>query len=418
MPVSTMSKPQTAWKPGDIDAFISDYRNGADDFTLAKNHESNPDKVKKFLRFLRETEGLPSRSDLESVKDFEYSGAAERTAFVQFLSKSRTRTEIIRKFGVEMAEQLLEGSYIGYNLFKQIDDYGIQCFVLLPQQQDKIVIKPRAFTYHESLASDNTGKQGYILINFPDSAFSDHETGDDSEIKIVPLYDVHYGHHTHRHEEFLQVLRYIEETPNVYTFGGGDLLENALDDGRGMTYDNDKNPTTQLQDMISLLAPIAHKMLFMIPGNHEQRTYQKAGIDPTKVIADKLKIPYFDCPVYASLHGAGKKWSIYAKHGSGHAQTKGGKMNMAASAKKFLGFVNFIVSGHVHDPLVNPEIVIVEDPIGNCIVYKKQWVVVCPAFLGYANSYAQRAGYGPPGSGAVALHLLENGKYRASFEAE
>ena len=34
------------------------------------------------------------------------------------------------------------------------------------------------------------------------------------------------------------------------------------------------------------------------------------------------------------------------------------------------------------------------------------------------RTYAQRAGYGPPGSGAIALHLRANGKYHASHDPE
>ena len=416
MPVTT--KP-AAWRPSDIDAFVDDYSGGSDDFALAIKYGATPDKIRKFLRYLRDTEGLPDRKNIEEGYTFEYKGRRDRETFAAFLSQSRSVKEIKHKFGSEMAEELLEGSYDGYNLFSQVNDFGERCYVLLPEGISEIKILPREFKFHESITADGAGKQGYLLVQFPDDAFSGHECQDsDEEIKIVPLYDVHYGHHAHKHEEFLQLLRYIAETPNVYTFGGGDLLENALDDGRGMTYDNKHNPTTQLEDMILLLAPIAHKILFMTPGNHEWRTYNKAGIDPTKVIADKLNVPYFDCPVFVSMQGRERKWTMYAKHGSGHSQTKGGKMNMAGSAKKFLGFVNFMVSGHVHDPLVNPETVVVEDPINNRLVYKKTWVVVAPSFMGYERTYAQRAGYGPPGSGAIALHLRANGKYHASHDPE
>ena len=48
--------------------------------------------------------------------------------------------------------------------------------------------------------------------------------------------------------------------------------------------------------------------------------------------------------------------------------------------------------------------------------YKQTWTVIAPSFLRWEGTYAYRAGYAPPGSGGVALHLYEDGKYRATLK--
>ena len=46
-------------------------------------------------------------------------------------------------------------------------------------------------------------------------------------VQLAPLYDVHIGHDRHDAATFAKHLRWIRETPNVLTWNGGDLIENA-----------------------------------------------------------------------------------------------------------------------------------------------------------------------------------------------
>ena len=178
-------------------------------------------------------------------------------------------------------------------------------------------------------------------------------------------------------------------------------------------YSQEIPPDQQITQICKLLAPIAHKVLFALPGNHEQRTEKRAGIDPMKIVAQTLDIPYYGGPVYCSILGMGFKWKIYAMHGSCAGQTKGGKLNAAGKPRIFTDFVQFYVSGHVHDCMVNAETCITEDPSNCRLVYRTQWVVIAPSFLGYENTYAWKAGYAPPSKGGVALRLFSTGDYDA-----
>jgi len=323
--------------------------------------------------------------------------------FVKFLIKGRTERELATKF--ENYKELLTCKHKGLNLFSQRNQFGEMAHILLPEITKEIKIKPRDWTYVVG-KSDEGIEQPYIAVNIP--KFKDR-------INIAPLFDVHFGNQAHRHEKFLSYIRWIAETENVYTFIGGDLLENALDDGRGMSYDQNINPDNQLNQICQILAPIAHKILFATTGNHEHRTYAKTGIDIMQIIADRLNIPYFSGPVFLTILSMGYKWNFYAFHGFGNSQTKGGKMNVASRPRNFTNNIHFFVSGHTHDLIVEPETTITEDLMNFRLVYMTQWTVVCPAFMNWENTYAYRAGYKPPTKGGVSIQLFDNGSYRASM---
>lgn len=322
--------------------------------------------------------------------------------FIKFLQKGRTYREIKKKFG-QRAHKLVNREYDGYQMLQQRNNFGEMMYLLLPHQPTDLAIQDKDWTYHVG-TDDNGQRQPYLLVNLPD--FSDH-------IEIALLFDVHYGHSAHRYEKFRKYLDWIRKNDNAYAIIGGDLMENALDDGRGMSYDQVENPETQLNDMIQLLAPVAHKILVATPGNHEQRTHHKTGIDVMRVLADRLDVPYFTGPVVTSIVANEYKWLLYIYHGKGNSQTKGGKMNAASRPKVFTGAVHFLISGHVHDAVAQPETLMVENPEEARLTYMTQWTVVAPSFLGWMDTYAYRSGYPPPAKGGVSVRLYENGDYQA-----
>lgn len=329
-------------------------------------------------------------------------GKDKSKEFIHFLSKARTEKEIKAKF----PNELLEKTYSGLRLFKQRNHYNELMYILLPIMTDeKVKVLPKDWKYHLGKSEEGI-MQPYILCELPNFK---------GKLKIALLFDVHFGHSAHKHDKFLKYLQWIKNTPGVYAVIGGDLLENALDDGRGMTYDQTENPQTQFDMMVKFLAPIAHKILIAVPGNHEERTSKKTGFDIMKALADRLDIPYFSGPVWCSIIANGYKWNLFVQHGRGNSQTKGGKMNMANRPKKFTGLIHFFVSGHVHDAVCENETVITDDPINCRLVYMEQWTIIAPAFLGWEDTYAYRAGYPPPARGGVAIELDANGDYRGSL---
>lgn len=193
-------------------------------------------------------------------------------------------------------------------------------------------------------------------------------------------------------------------------------MENALDDGRGMSYDQSSPPQNQLDEVTYHLAPIAHKILCATPGNHEERTHKKTGIDIMRVLADRLDVPYFDGPIFLTVLANGYKWNMHVFHGRGNSQTKGGKMNSAGRSRTWTDDIQFRVSGHVHDRVCESETTIFPNPYTCTLEYLSTWTIVCPSFLSWQDTYAYRAGYAPPASGGVTISLdPSNGEYKASL---
>jgi hypothetical protein len=389
------------WEPRDVTLFWALKSKHTQD-ELADKFETTRSQIKNYIqRIEREAKKAKKtkRTDLyENLKN----------KFSKYLQKARTVREIENMFG-NVSEKLLADEYPGLEFYKQINNFNQIVHILLPVYSQDIELKPRTVKHRYSV-NEHGERQPYLLVNIPDRLLSEH-----GQIDILPIYDVHLGHTAHKKEKFLSYLRYIAETPNVFAVIGGDLMENALDDGRGMTYDTDKNPTNQLDHAIQLLAPVAHKIICGLPGNHEWRTMIHAGIDPMKVLCDRLQIPYFNGPVYVSVVCGDYKWKYHFSHGYGNSQTKGGKMNRAGGPKKYSDFINFIVSGHVHDPICNSETCVVEDAANCRLTYPQQWIIVAPSFLRWENTYAHRSGYGPPGSGGVVCRMYANGHWDAAL---
>ena len=326
----------------------------------------------------------------------------ERDRFIKFLSKGKTERELASAF--KDWQKRVNEEYKGKTLFRQRNEYNEPVYVLLDiENVDKLDIKPKAWTFHVG-KNDEGKKQPYMMVQLPDFK---------GTVQLALLFDVHYGHSAHKRQKLLSYIQWIKDNPNVYAVIGGDLMENAIDDGRGMTYDQDKQPRTQFEDMVHLLAPIAHKILLAIPGNHEERTYKKTGFEVMEALASKLEIPYFSGPVILDVLANGYRWSSHIQHGYGNSQTKGGKMNAASKPKGFTGVIHFFISGHVHDRVCECETLIVQDPINCRLNYVDQWVVVAPSFLGWEETYAYRAGYKPPAKGGVSVEFNADGSYRA-----
>jgi hypothetical protein len=344
---------------------------------------------------------------------------ADRVA--ELLAKPRTLAELAKELklpGLTPAKARSLPLPEGFALFEQKNHLNVPVFAA-SHQPVKGQEKPRnwaLWTGH--------GEEPYLWIQFPHDLALDR-------LKIVPLSDVHYGARAHSRKRFGDYLKWMAATDEVYGFLNGDIIENAIDGSiGGAVYESILTPDEQLYGskerkepgIIELLRPVAHKLLWAQPGNHEWRTWKKTNLDPLKVICRELGIPYFSEPVYADVLAWGHRFPFYCHHGTTGSGTKGGKMNSAGRPAEFQEAVNFIIMGHVHDSMMNPTSRIVRErtydekgrPHVGQLIEKPQYVVVCPSFHGYFGSYGSRAGYAPGSWGSVACTLYKDGNYRVS----
>lgn len=344
-------------------------------------------------------EGLPNKR----VNSQSKRSPKDKSTNVLIAVKQRgwTEKELQSKFDCdfEKLEEIVK-SETSYSLFWQQNEWNEKVAVLLKNSSHEICIEPRAYDF--SIQKDG---QPYLWVQIPNELKTD-------KIKIVPISDIHFGHKECDIKTLKQDIQYIKNNANVYTFLNGDIIENAskLSIASGV-YEQTEMPNEQLSSIVELLAPIAHKILWSIAGNHEDRTYSHLGIDVGKIIADKLEVPYFNEPVYVDVLWNERRWTIFDQHGATGAITKGGKINAASKPVQWTEFTHFVLMGHVHDKMSNEVTRIVRDVVNFRLVLRKQYVVICSSYLKYFNTYGARKAYPPPSTGRLALKLYANGKH-------
>ncbi len=328
----------------------------------------------------------------------------QQEQLIKFLARGRTYPQIEEKFKID--QQAIDKAISkidDYELYRTRNTYNEEILVLLPKPVDEIKVKPKVWSYQKQ-----PDGEPYLWIQFPKKL-------DFTKIKIVPLADAHFGAFAHYREKFDEYINWIAQTPNVFVFINGDLLEFTQGETlKGIAiHEQEKRPKTQIEEMAYKLAPIAHKILWAQPGNHEERA-RKYDFNPLEWICDKLEIPYFDEPLYVDILWNGYVFDFYSQHGWTNSQTKGGKINAAIKPTQFQEFVMFTIMGHVHDEMVNKIQRICRDRVNFRLQIKKQYIIICPSFYKYFGTYAARKGL-PPGSlGAVSCDIYPNGDYHAS----
>lgn len=303
----------------------------------------------------------------------------------------------------------------GYAVFENHDHQGRPIFMLQPRRATGIASQ-RAWHYWK----DPKGKP-FIWIQLDPAYCKAHD-----RIRLKKLSDVHYGHNRHNREKFRSDLKQIEEEPDLFTVLNGDMLENGLKTSHG-TYDQILTPSEQIYGrdadepgLIALLRPIRHKILWALPGNHEQRTEKLTDQCPLRTVCNVLNVPYFKEPVFADMLAWGKVFTFYAQHGTSGGGTPGGKTNSSNRPTLFQDPMHFSIMGHVHDGKINLVRRFVRhreyDDRGKRIAISledfAQHNVICPSYLKYFGSYGSVAAYAPGSFGSVICEMFNSGEYR------
>ncbi|EKE05478.1 MAG: hypothetical protein ACD_19C00274G0001, partial [uncultured bacterium] len=116
-------------------------------------------------------------------------------------------------------------------------------------------VKPRIFTVAQS-----ENDRDYLAITFPqDLDFS--KNPEDSAIRIIPIDSVTFGDHLCDLDAFKEVLRRAVSKPYVFLFFNGNIIGGSL-------Y-NESTAVDLRREFKSLIAPVAHKILWAQSGNIE-----------------------------------------------------------------------------------------------------------------------------------------------------
>ena len=253
------------------------------------------------------------------------------------------------------------------------------------------------------------GREKYLAHHFKPSFLNKHK-----QIELLLLTDVQYGHKCCRVDKLTQYRDWILEKPNRFCFFGGDMIDAWRVGSPGMGYDNWFSAESQFYQFCALMAPIKHRVLGFVGGNHERRGLA-GGFDLGSLMAMALETPYSNGAQMISIFfGDHKPFRVYLWHGRGAARSAGGKVNMTrAITANDEAQVYF--SGHIHEAFCTTGWHSRRDHKKNCLTSEKYYVLSASSFMDFWGSYAEVAGYTSGGLLMPLLLVQSNGKFRVEM---
>ena len=184
------------------------------------------------------------------------------------------------------------------------------------------------------------------------------------QIEIHTLADLHIGDKFANMDGIKERIEHIKNTPNAYCILNGDLMNNATKTSVSDCYAEELTPMEQVEMCMELFEPIKDKIIAITSGNHEKRTYNKEGIDITKLVAMQLKLADRYSPtscfiflrVGKAKHNHGRTdgqvcYTIYCTHGSGGGRKEGAKAIRLADMASIID-ADIYIHSHTHLPMV------------------------------------------------------------------
>lgn len=138
------------------------------------------------------------------------------------------------------------------------------------------------------------------------------------------------------------------------------------------------------------------------------RTYNKSGVNLTRIMAKMLGVPYVGAGVMHYLMVGNQRYVGYSHHGGSGATTTGGKFN---AIKRPAGFIDadFIISGHLHDTIYYAMDSFYLDTRSRTVKKRTKHLIQNGSYLNWWNTYGQVKAY-EPGTKGNALVKFDGNK--------
>jgi len=244
-------------------------------------------------------------------------------------------------------------------------------------------------------------------------------------IYLVPIGDTHVGDKAglggtseegrYATKKFRNMVKWIRDTPQAYTFLMGDLFDSVTKTSLGNVYEQDYNLKTAKDFLYEELKPIKDKILGCIDGNHCARIEKAVGDSPIRDLAFRLGIEYFPnwCAYLFLSVGDNKDnksdkyrpyvYTVYLHHMRGGGATPGGKLNRLKKLKAMV-LADLYCGAHVHLKGAFKEKYVIPDIRAKKLIEEQQTYIATGSFMGYA-SYSIVGQYEKPATGAVRVRL-------------
>ena len=231
-------------------------------------------------------------------------------------------------------------------------------------------------------------------------------SGDYKEIILYAVADLHWADPNSNHKRIMEDIAYIRDTPNVYCVLNGDLMNCAIKSAISDCYGDTLNPMQELAKCVEIFSPISHKVICVVPGNHEERHYRTNGIDITRLFCQQLGIEDRYSPTTALVflrfgqdtthgyHGRPVLYTMYVTHGNAGGRKDGGKLQRLADLATIVD-ADIYIAGHSHLGMGCKKGFARPNPANNSVTYGTHLFVNTCASLNYGG-YGDRGGFDPP----------------------
>lgn len=181
-------------------------------------------------------------------------------------------------------------------------------------------------------------------------------------IKLHVFADLHIGDKFCDLADIKRRIEEVKQDEESFCVLNGDIINNATKTSVSDCYAEELSPMEQIQTFVDLFSPIKDKILAVTSGNHENRTYNKEGIDITDVCCRQLGIEQKYSRASAiifvrfgelSSHNHNNKvlYTISMIHGSGGGRKEGAKAIRLADMASIVD-TDIYIHSHTHLPMI------------------------------------------------------------------
>jgi predicted phosphodiesterase len=233
-----------------------------------------------------------------------------------------------------------------------------------------------------------------------------------NEVIIALIGDVHYGSKNCDKENFEKTLDFVKKNKNIYVIGMGDLVDFSIKSSPGASaYEQEENMQGQLETMVEYLKPIANenRLLGLLQGNHEFRSYKTCGLDITKIMAKMLGTEFLGFSANLRLRVKDNIYKMFVTHGSSGAKYMHTKIKPCMQFAEIYD-ADIYAMGHVHELVHLEKPYFIQNHKNFYMKKKFKHFVLTGAYLKYDKSYAEMKGLQPSkiGSPKIKLNSLEH----------
>ena len=220
-------------------------------------------------------------------------------------------------------------------------------------------------------------------------------------ITIYPVADVHLGAVEHAQNEWQGFLRQVK-AEDAYLILAGDLLNNSVRSaGFANPFDEAIRPREAKKLMVEYLAPLKDRILCVVTGNHERRTYRDDDQDLTYDICSKLDIEhiYRENVAYMSVSIGNRQerestpestYNFAVTHGAGGGIYTGAAVNRNERFGNIIDGLDCLIAGHVHKGFITKPSKIIIDSRNKTVKVRHYVVVSCVSWLNYSGYAVQK----------------------------